>query len=62
MTLSIWIFTTNMSQGRSEETAELLSEKAKVAEEEAVLLNIKVSKAENEIHRYKTEIVKVIFA
>ena len=44
---------------RSEETAELLAEKAQVAEEEALLLAQKASEAEQEIQRIKMQALKV---
>lgn len=43
---------------RSEETAELLAEKARVAEEEAMLLTQKASEAETEIQRIKISAIK----
>nr|XP_039267928.1 merlin-like [Styela clava] len=43
---------------RSEETAELLAEKAKVAEEEAMLLKRKANHSEQEMQRVKTEFAK----
>ena len=44
---------------RSEETAELLGEKARVAEEEAMLLTQKAAEAESEIKRIKIAAIKV---
>ena len=44
---------------RSEETAELLAEKARVAEEEAMLLTQKAAEAESEIKRIKMAAIKV---
>ena len=46
---------------RSEETAELLAEKARVAEEEAMLLTQKAAEAESEIKRIKMAAIKVGF-
>jgi len=46
---------------RSEETAELLAEKARVAEEEAMLLTQKAAEAESEIKRIKIAAIKVGF-
>ena len=46
-------------QVRSEETAELLAEKARVAEEEASLLNQKASEAELEVQRIRLTARKV---
>ena len=44
---------------RSEETAELLNEKAQVAEEEAMLLAQKADQAEREIQAIRMEAIKV---
>ncbi|XP_064619967.1 merlin-like isoform X2 [Lineus longissimus] len=44
---------------RSEETAELLHEKARIAEEEAMLLNQKSSEAEAEVQRMKISAMKI---
>ena len=44
---------------RSEETAELLAEKAQIAEEEAQLLDQKASDAEVEMQRIKVAVLKV---
>ena len=46
-------------QMRSEETAELLGEKAQVAEEEAMLLAQKANQAESEINRIRVRAIKV---
>ena len=46
-------------QMRSEETAELLGEKAQVAEEEAMLLAQKANQAESEIQRIRVQAIKV---
>jgi len=43
---------------RSEESAELLAEKAMVAEQEAVLLQQKASEAESEVQRVKLAVIK----
>ena len=47
------------TQGRSEETAELLAEKARIAEEEASLLSQKAKEAENEKNRIRLSAIKV---
>lgn len=47
---------------RSEETAELLAEKAQIAEEEAQLLDQKASDAEMEMQRIKMAVMKVSLA
>ena len=44
---------------RSEETAELLAEKARIAEEEASLLTQKASEAEAENNRIRISVMKV---
>ena len=44
---------------RSEETAELLGEKAQIAEEEAMLLAQKANQAESEIQRIRVQAIKV---
>lgn len=46
-------------QRKSEDANSLLSEKAKVAEDESTLLNIKLSKADKEIQHLKVEINQV---
>ena len=46
-------------QARSEETAELLAEKARIAEEEASLLTQKASEAESEVQRIRLTARKV---
>ncbi|XP_060602410.1 merlin-like [Ruditapes philippinarum] len=46
------------SLGRSEETAELLAEKARIAEEEASLLSQKANEAENEKNRIRLSAIK----
>ena len=46
-------------QQRSEETAELLSEKSHIAEEERTLLQQKSTKSEEEVRRIKMQQVKV---
>ena len=46
-------------QMRSEETAELLGEKAQIAEEEAMLLAQKAAQAEQEISRIRLQAIKV---
>ncbi len=46
---------------RSEETAELLGEKAQIAEEEAMLLAQKAAQAEQEISRIRLQAIKVRF-
>ena len=48
-----------MIQIRSEEAAELLAEKSRVAEEEASLLNQKASEAEMEAERIRQTAIKV---
>ena len=63
-TLGCWLYSLPAHewfhvQVRSEETAELLAEKAQVAEEEASLLNQKANDAENEIQRVKLAVLKV---
>jgi len=47
-------------QIRSEEAAELLAEKSRIAEEEASLLNQKASEAESEADRIRQTAIKVI--
>ena len=44
---------------RSEETAELLAEKVKILDEEAMLLTQKAAEAETEVHRIKISAIKV---
>ena len=44
---------------RSEETAELLAEKVKILDEEAMLLTQKAAEAESEVHRIKISAIKV---
>ena len=44
---------------RSEETADLLAEKARIAEEEALLLTQKATEAEAEVQRIKISAIKV---
>lgn len=53
----VWCF---RSQLRSEETADLLAEKAQIAEEEAKLLAQKAAEAEQEIQRIKVREVDVL--
>lgn len=48
----------NDSLRRSEETAELLAEKARIAEEESLLLTQKAAEAEVEIQRIKISAIK----
>lgn len=52
--LSLHIF-----QRRSEETADLLAEKSRVAEEEAMLLGQKASEAEHKITQFRLTALKV---
>ena len=47
-------------QKRSQETTELLAEKAELAEAEANLLNQKSVESENEIQRIKISAIKVL--
>lgn len=49
-----------LTQSRSEETAELLAQKAKIAEEEASLLRQKASEAESERNRIRLNAMKVL--
>lgn len=58
-TLAISTHVRTFSQQRSEETAELLSEKARIAEEEAMLLKKKSAHAEQETQRLTAEFTKV---
>lgn len=46
-------------QMRSEETADLLAEKARISEEEAMLLTKKAAEAESEVQRIKMAALKV---
>ena len=46
-------------QARSEETAELLAEKARMTEEEAMLLRQKSAEADAELQRFKLAAMKV---
>lgn len=46
-------------QRRSEETADLLAEKSRVAEEEAMLLGQKASEAEHKITQFRLTALKV---
>lgn len=46
-------------QRRSEESAELLAEKARVAEEESMLLTQKATEAEQELQRIRLSAMKV---
>ena len=46
-------------QARSEETAELLAEKARMTEEEAMLLRQKSADADAELQRFKLAAMKV---
>lgn len=46
-------------QRRSEESAELLAEKARVAEEESMLLTQKATDAEQELQRIRLSAMKV---
>ena len=46
-------------QARSEETAELLAEKARTTEEEAMLLRQKTADADAELARFKLAAMKV---
>lgn len=48
-------------QRRSEETADLLAEKSRVAEEEAMLLGQKASEAEHKITQFRLTALKVWF-
>ena len=48
-----------LQQARSEETAELLAEKARVAEEEASLLTQKAQEKEAEIQQIRLSVLKV---
>uniref|UniRef100_T1IRN5 Moesin/ezrin/radixin homolog 1 n=1 Tax=Strigamia maritima TaxID=126957 RepID=T1IRN5_STRMM len=50
---------TNEALKRSEETSELLAEKAQIAEEEAMLLTQKAAEAEAEIARMQVTVIKV---
>lgn len=43
---------------RSEESADLLAEKAMIAEQEALLLHQKANEAENELQRIKLSVIK----
>lgn len=57
--LYIYSLTILLVQKRSEETTELLAEKARFAEEEAQLLTQKASDAEREIQSIKITAIKV---